>query len=107
MPGRGAAFDPNSRQKDSVEIFELFSSHPIFQLKLRKLFQSQMLWITRNKYCVKRLPIPAVILQLLAQPSLKFLLEVIFPLWREIFKGVGKGAGFVHCFFGKWGRAGG
>lgn len=30
-----------------------------------------------------------------------------FPLWREIFKGVGKGASFVLCFSGKWGRAGG
>lgn len=50
-----AAFNPNSRQNDLVDIFELFSLNQIFQLELRKLFQSQTLCITRNKYYLRRL----------------------------------------------------
>lgn len=50
-----AAFNPNSRQNDLVDIFELFSLNQIFRLELRKLFQSQTLCITRNKYYLRRL----------------------------------------------------
>jgi len=64
--GEGVAFTPNSRHNYVIEISELLSSHTIFQLELRKLFQSQMLCLTRNKYWLKRLPTPSVILQFLA-----------------------------------------